>query len=526
MVRSALLLLALSLAAPPALAQDPLDFGLSAEEAARSGPDGLSFREAYRRTLLYSAGANHVFQARVRILLEHEVARRRELGRLPEGELVSEAELQAALEQAREEMAKQDPETPFWDRVALLGFSRERYLANLRQTLLFDRLFLPDDPELWDEEIHGPVFGQGEENGLWDSWIQRARDELRKKKEAGEETALDPQLKQILFRPTAMRWLLQQLPVVEPFQGLPEGVALKVGDVELRTEDLLRGMLEAIGPVERERAAAWVHVTWALQERLQEEGVLLSPEEVLQKIAEERKEYERSPISYDQVALQFLGFPSLELYHQYYRLRHSYRRLLPDPLPLETLEEHLRARELFLTNGKVQADVILCAAWDPLTRVFPKKGDPFAEAGERARAAAAELAGGASFEEVLEKFSDYPEAWPNAAQGMPQPRRGRLEPLTRNMLRSDFLGESEYLDFLYGRSIGDHLFFEAETGVVYGPVRGPAGWYLYRLVRRDTSDARPLDLEGNERHRYLVSDDYLTQRFLGFVAEALDGQEG
>lgn len=484
---------------------------------------GIPFPEAYKRVLIYSAGANYVYQRTVGLLLQTEIDRQKSAGLDLSRIEVSDEEVEARIEKKKGEYEAQNASSPvdFWGAVRALGFTPEAYRVEVRQMMMLDRLFFPDDPDLWPEDILKEAFDAGKENSLWDSWVVQVRDQLRKAKEEGNPEQVDETMRQLMVRPRIIRWLMQRYEIREPFHGLPPGVALDVQGRTMGTDELLAACAERIGPVERERALAFTERMFRLERALDQKGWLLTPEECLAKIAEEKKEYENSPISYEQVAIEFQGFPSMELYHQWYRLRMSFRRSLPDPFPMEMMKEHLEQRSLFLAGGKADAEVILISARDPDTGVFPKEGDPYAEALERARKAAQELADGAKWGSTLVKYSDFPESLPGGFQGAPQPRSGRFGPQTRNQLRQ-FLGENDYTDFLGIFSVADHCFFRAEPATIYGPVKGAYGWYIYKLKRRLPPE-KELDLEGNERHRYLVGDDLLSTRFLAFVAQVMGG---
>ena len=67
--------------------------------------------------------------------------------------------------------------------------------------------------------------------------------------------------------------------------------------------------------------SGWVDVVAKTRAALEAEGVLMSNEETLALVEEERKEYIGSVVTYEQIALEFMGFPSLELYHAYKQLR-------------------------------------------------------------------------------------------------------------------------------------------------------------------------------------------------------------
>jgi hypothetical protein len=103
--------------------------------------------------------------------------------------------------------------------------------------------------------------------------------------------------------------------------------------------------------------------------------------------------------------------------------------------------------------------------------------------------------------------------------GAPQPKKGRLGNQSRNPLRQ-FLGENDYVDFLQGYSIGEAILFDAEIGQVYGPVRGPFGFYMYRVKDR-IPPTKEFDLANDKNQVYVVSDDLQRRRFLAFVDQVM-----
>ncbi|KAA3612790.1 MAG: hypothetical protein DWQ01_03545 [Planctomycetota bacterium] len=505
--------------------------GLSEDVAKRQGPEGFSFQEAYARSLLYSAGYKLVFQHAIGLMLDAEVARRQEAGEpIPDLSITDEM-VEAEIQKKQDEFLKSNPQLDFWEQLGALGFNQERYRVEVQQLMRLDGLFFPPDPEKWSPILE-QIFRAGQENSFWESMILPLKDRAKEAMEKGEPFVIDPTTKQLFLRPTVLRWLMENVEIKEPFHGLPEGVALQVGGQTVSTASLLDKVMPIVGPVERERAASWVEVTWAATKALKEKGVLLSADETMAIIAEEKKEYVNSPISYEQVVLQFLGFPSMEAYHQYHRLRMSFKKTLPDPLPVETMRAHLDGHGSFLRQSKVNAEVILLSARDPETYAFPRQGDPYGDAHKRALKAAEDLKNGVDWSTVLLTYSDYPDAYPGAQPGMPQPHHGRFGLQARNPLR-EFLGENDYTEFLLGNSIADDLFFESEPEVVYGPVRGARGWYIYRLLSRSEPTSQMYLTEEEvtdeemdaamvvKRHRYLATDDYLTVHFNRFVNEIL-----
>lgn len=526
----------------PAQGQDPsraaepsFDLSLPAELAGRKGPDGLDFAEDYRRALIYTAGATIVGQTTVNLAIQAEIERRKAEGPpLPDLELKPE-EVELRIQQKMEDVSHQGSPFTFWEQLDLLGFTPESYRSEVViPSLILDRLFFPPDPDQWPMELlEEEIYASDNDRAIWEQWVKPMRDEFRRARAEGREEHVEETGRQLFLRGPVLRWLLKTVPIREPFHGLPAGVALEVGSTRVPTKELLSKCARVIGPVERERAAAWVETRWAVQAELARRGLLLAPEETLRTIAEEMKEYEGSFLSYEQVALQFLGFPTMEAYRQWYRLRLSFRRSLPDPYPEEMLQDHLEGHASFLRGSQVEPEIILLSARDSRTGLMPRDGDPFGAAAQRAEAVRAKLAAGAEWGAVLMEHSELPDTYASAAGGVPQPRRGRFGAIERNLLRQ-YLGEDEYLEFATGVAVADHIFFEAEPGVVYGPVRGALGWMFYRVNGRrpPTRDMFLQEVPGQadagvvERHRYQVGDDLLSVRFRAFVNEVMGRQAG
>lgn len=522
------------LAGPASAAPAPpqgLDLQIALEQGERIGPGGIPYEEALKRALIYTAGSQRVNEAVVEALLADEVARRKAAGDdLAHTEIVA-ADLDAQVLTMKADFEAKNPEIDFWTVVGSMGHDETSYREEMRRMLLVDRLFFPQDPDKWPIELLKEIFAPTEPAApaaegeaafpvmsVYEQTVQPTLDALRAAHEKGEELELGGFLMQYVLRPGVMQWLLGKAEVTEPFRGLPAGLALRVNGHDFTTDELLGRAARMVGPVELERAKMLVDVIWKVEAALEEKGALLAPEQALERIALEREEYRQSPISYEQMMLQFLGFPSMEVFHHYYLLRQSYRDVLGDPTP-EQLAAHADARRQFLAQGKIDAEVIYFAARDMTTGLYPRTGDPFGDAEKRARRAGAELAAGADWDATLVANCDLPDKYPGSQPGMPVPNRGRFGALPRNQVR-DFLGENDYLEFLYGASIADRIFFDAQPGTIYGPVMGPTGWAIYKVNQRLDPESE-FDPANNERHNYLVNDDYLNVKFFAFVDEVM-----
>ncbi len=510
------------LSAPLAAAPQESGLQLPAEQAAAQGPNGIQYEEAVKRALIYTAGSQLVNQVTVSALIDSEIERRKAAGMPVEHCVVTDEAVDARIKSLMDNFIDNNPGVDFWKTVEAMGNTKETYREEIGRMILVDALFFPQDPALWPMDTLKEIFGHDDGDPLtMDTMTQSVMPTYEAAQaafEKGESFEVGGFIAQYVLRPGVMRWMMEKAEIEKPFAGLPAGVALRVNGRDFGTDELLSKVGGVIGPVERERAMMLTDVLWAVQRELDAKGALLSPEQCMERIGVEREEYVNSPISYEQMQLQFLGFPSMEVFHRIYRLRQSYKDLMGE-VSAEDLQAHVEARISFLAQGKADAEVIYLAARDMTNGTYPKEGDPFGEAMARAEKAAAELAAGADWAAVLLKYSDLPDAYPGSQPGMPTPNRGRFGETARNPLR-EFLGENDYFDFLYGASVGDLIFFDAEPGTIYGPVMGPTGWFIYKLNRRVPPEIE-LDLENSERHKYLVNDDHLNVRFFAFVNEVM-----
>lgn len=522
MLRSALVLLTGLLALPVS--------PLTAQEAASAAPaqaaelteDALvQLDPEVQHALVFSVGMPRLYQKLQALLIDSELKRRTEAGLDTSYSKVTPLDVEQRIERTIGEFVDANPDLDFWTQVTAAGYTEKSYREEVSRNLQLERLYFPPNTDDWPVDMLKEVFGdETDPESLWSTMISKMPEELKKQKENGQSGEINALTMKIFLRPNIFRYLMDKSEIKYPFDGLSEGVCLSVDGLEVKTEDLLRQIASIVSETDLERAQTWVNITRALRADLQERGVLMTREETAALMDEERKEYVNSYISYEQIALEFMGFPSMELYSEYKRLRHSFRKTLPDPMPEEVLDAHLADRLLFIGAGQVTAEVILISAKDLDTGIWPKTG-AWDAAKARLEVAVKQLMSenGANWSLVLDQYSEYPEKTRGAAEGMPQPKRGRFGSQMRNPLRQ-FVGENDFTDFLFGDSVADHLFFEAEPGAIYGPTKGPYGYYIYKLVERSEPTQQP-DWRNNERHNYFVRDDYLNMKFMEYIAEQM-----
>ncbi len=519
--RLSLLLLLLVLAAGPARAQSGAD--PSAPAATEQRPQ-ISEDERYHRTLVYTVAGSHIYQKINALLVASEVKRRQDNNIPLGGDPVSDLDVEARIERTLSDFKKTNPDLDFWAQVKLFGYTDETYRGEIRHQLELENLFFPHDLEKWPTDILKEVFGgnnpdeEAVKQSLWGSLVKDMPTTLGDLRAKGEPGEIDPTVMKMFLRPRLFGWLMDKSTIEFPFDGLPEGICLRVDGTVVTTAEMVEFALQITSDVQLEWAATWTELITKLEADLAAKGKLLTHAETQAIITEERKEFVQSYITYEQLALEFMGFPTMELFHQWKRLRESFRDTLPDPVPVADLQANLDARRLFLGGGKVNAEIILISARDLDSGVWPKEGS-FAKAAQRAELVAQKLIDGDGWSRVLDAYSELPETTRGSAQGMPQPKRGRLGAQMLNPLRQ-FLGENDYTYFLTGHSVADDIFFRAEEKAVYGPREGILGYYLYKVLNRE-QPTNEIDFQANERHAFLVGDDYLTQRFQAYIAEVM-----
>lgn len=500
----------------PVRPQIPLVF---AQDAGEKAP-AISFDERQRRALLYAAGANVVNLVTLETLMADAMARRSSAG-MWVGREVTEQMVDDKLQEQVDLFLAAAPNGDFWRQKLIEGYTEDAYRRTIALVLRVSEMFFPPDPEQWPVALLEEVFGAGQEGSHWDPVKQELDGRLEMK---AKGQVIPPMPSDFVFSyimlPGVFAWLRGKAEILGPSAGLPEGVALRVNGRDFATADLLAQCEGLLSPVLEEQAARFVESIQLAEDALRKQGKWLSRATLDALWEAERADYEGTIFTHEQTVLEFLGFPSIEHYREYFNARRSFRTTMPDPFPADWIQAEIEARGSFLGLGKIKADVILIAAVDPAAlesamapKIFRPGEDPFGQYESTAQEVAQMLQDGDDFAQLLLEYSNYPPKVPG--NNFLQRDRGRFDALSRADLRV-LLGESDYTDFLQGYSIGDDAFFRGEVGAVYGPVRGPLGWYFYRVNRRDPPSVA-LDPANNPRQAYQVEDDLLSQRFLAFV---------
>jgi hypothetical protein len=499
-------------AAHSAVAFAPQEPAVAAAEA--SVAPAVSPEERLKRTFIYTTGSRYVLQLVLDTVLETEIARRKEAGVFVGKVDVTAEEVQAEVKRRFDMVMVQDPTMDFWAMVRAQGFTEATFAQELRRGMVAQRMFFPSDPEQWPVAQIEEILGD-----QWQAYLKKDYDTMLEKKAAGEaiEPLNDQMLNQFLM-PGVWQFLRQRGKIEKPSSGLPEGVSLIVDGKEFLTNDILATITPMLSDTDRLWAETFLANLQLLESDLKKSGHYMNQADFDQFFADEGKVYEGTIISHEMMVLQFLGFPSMEIYRDYLRARRSFHGLLPEATSeqyLTMLDDMVASRSNFYGAGKVQAEVLLVSAREKATGKFRMEGDPFESAQERADEVRQILADGEPFDTVLLQYSDYPESVAGSASSMPQPNRGRFQALSRNDLRG-FLLENDYTDFLFGYSVSDDIFFRADLNAVYGPIKGPLGYYFYRVISREAPQ-KEIDLMNDVNAQWMVNDDLLGTRYIAHL---------
>lgn len=465
--------------------------------------------DRFRRQAIYLVGAKQLQAKIAELLLEEQKSEQIQGGREAKEFEIPEEELIAGLKTAVEEFRRQNPDVDFWQAVrAQFGFEREQFLAQQRQTKLFDRVFFPGPAANWPlvtrEAIISSSGGDGKQ--FWDNLVKASTHP-----ETGEPRDLPPFWMQL-----CRGWVTKQLQrwsdVRYASDGLPAEICLAVNDRTWATADAYREIQTGLYVQELERAVGEVTINEALHQALAKAGFLLTEEEFRAEFEAYRKQYDDTPFNTEVIATAFKGYPSLEAFRQRWRLIRSFERMIEaDMNDTEKLQAHANTFAAFFGDGQVNVDLIQFMGRDLKTGAWVPGG--LDAAGKRADAVMKLIEEGADFDEMHQTHGEFYAT---------DKEKGRLGSKSLNQIRQA-VRESEFNDLLTGYSLAAHLYYDAKPGTVVGPLRGPDAWFVARVNSR-TPSAKTVNLT-EERTRELVRQDYVNWRFLEWANQVVASTE-
>ncbi len=458
--------------------------------------------EHFRRELIFLIGAKQVEGKIADFFIAEQLEEAIAAGRNPKDFDISEEELVADIKKTVGEFQKKNPGIEFWDAVrAQFNLDKDAFLHQRRQTKLFDLVFFPGPANGWPvvtrEAIMASASG-GDGKQFWDNLEKASVDEK------GEPREL-PAFWMQLCRGWVQKQLKKWSDIRYPADGLTADICLQVNGKSWGTEAAFESIKSGVFTQDIERAVTEVVIREALRQTLVGSSHYMTDDQFRAEFDEYRQEYDSTPFTTEVIAVAFKGYPSLEAFRQRWRLLRSYEKLIADEVNDENLQAHADKFKRFFADGQTNIDLVQFLARDGQTGAWTPDGHEQAE--QRAIAAMKAIEGGASFDDTLASSGEY---YANDKD------KGRLGSKSLNQLRQS-LRESEFTDLLYGFSVGNYLYYDAEVGKIVGPLRGPEGWYVARVNSR--VPARSNVSVAEERTRELVRQDYVNHRFLQWANE-------
>jgi hypothetical protein len=472
--------------------------------------------EEIQRYLCFGLGNKQVESAKFQVLIEQELARRKEAGEDLSRFEVTDEEMDRYVAKQREDFLLRYPTLDFPTEVGRALLSVDLWREGARQALVFDKLFLPENPDEWPALSREVVIEWGGPGFFEDA---KQTYEARKQKQIEEgldEIPPDDPIFVDALRQTVLAALNDFARVETNPERLPAGVLMTVEGVPIRIDTIYAKIEPLVTPEVLDSTKRFLVLCRLLEDDLASKEKLLGWKEFEKLFAKDSTvaqdeglalAYRKELNKHQMLGVEVLGFPSLEAYARYQRIVKSHERVIAEELADDQkLAAHLPVLNQITGAAKADAEVILLSAYDFDHVRWKENG--WADAKRRAEELKRQIDAGADWGQMLELHSEFwdppmPEVGQKPQFGFRF--KGKWGPQTRNQLLN-FMEESEYRIFLYGPSITDHVFFEQPLGTIEGPFKGPKGYYITRLISR-TPPSRPLDL-GQPVHRQIAEQHY------------------
>lgn len=466
----------------------------------------LDAREVMREAV-YLTGGKLVEAKIANFFILEELKKQVDSGkRKPEEFVVTDEQVIETLGPLMNEFAAKHPGVDFWEVVrSQYGLSRETFLEQRKEGMLFDLVFFPGAPKNWPDITKEAIKAQtNSDQG------PRFLEQLEKATEGDDKGAPKklPEFWISMMRNFVQKGLRSWSDIRYASHGLPVDVVVKVNDYEWKTADAFEFVKKGLYVQDLERAVQEVVVREALRQELVAKGAYLSDEEFTRRYDEYRQPYDSTPFTVEIIATKFKGFPCLEAFRSRWRLVASYGEMIKADINDENLQAHADKYGAFFADGQIGIDIIPFMARNPQTGAWQPDGMTAAKARCEALLASLEK-GDVTFDQALGKHTEF---YAN------DEKKGKLGMLPLNQVKQN-LRESEFTQLHDGFSLANFLFFDAEVGKALGPLQTPDGYVIARVNTR-TPPRKRLDVK-NERERTLVREDYVTNRFFAWANEVI-----
>ncbi len=498
---------------------DPAEFGKITAPVSQPAPEGIELppndpilgpvlviegqiipHDVIRREVCRGPAGNSAAELeKLSMIMTQEINRRVEQGASPSDFVITDDEIQATIEMNAEALKEQFPEGEIEMR-HLLPAGVHGVADQVHLTELFMKVFLPPGPADELPPITITALQQADQG-------KQLLEALRTEREAeaeGEDLSGNSMFRQIIIQ--TLREYLVSSSDIDDGDDLPVDVLMRVNGQDMLTATIWNRVKDFVSDVEVRQAKQWLANMKLLEAEMGSNWLTLAEADA--KFEEYAAPYRESMFSVENVALMVKRYPNVSAFRKFRRAYDSYQQKIADELNPEDLRRFAEARtKQLIGQAVVDVDVILLSAYDFHEKQWIEDG--WEKAAERADEVFRQLVEEkVPWDEVLERFSDFydiPTGKDFVAQQLPAKSKGRFRALTRNTLMQQ-LQESEYLQFLNGQTIADYIFFGLKEGNVSAPIRGPHGYYICRLLRKQPAPQK-VDLE-DEQLIVMAEQDY------------------
>ncbi len=459
-----------------------------------------------RRYICYAIGGKQLESMKYGVICDQEIAKRRAAGEDVSGLVVTDKEFDKAIEATRKDFLLKYPSLDFPIEVGRAFLSLDIYKIELRRTMLFDKVFFPQDPAKWPavttEAIILASNGRAFVDDAFESYASRVQ--YQKDQNLEELPPEDP-----ILVDTLRSWLLESLNMFSQTETdvakLPADALLIVDGVAINVDTLWTLVAPYVTWENVADARRFLTQIAVVEHDLAQRGVLLSQDEFEQAFASGGT-FKDALAQYEMVAILLYGFPSMHANLRYERAMRSYRKMIAEELASDQgIAGFMQRANQIAGAARIDAEVILAGAYD-FANARWNQPDGWKAAESKARELKKQLDAGADWGETLELHSDFwdppmPEVGQKPQFGFNF--KGRFGVQTRNQFLGD-LHESEFTTFLRGKSIADEVFFDQVGGTISDVMKGRRGYYIARINSR-TPGGSGLNLQVPQNREFAVN---------------------
>src|SRR5262245_52565257 len=366
-----------SFPAAPAPEARPAVANLPSDDAVLGRPlviDGavVPFEEIKRQVCLGSIGVPEITLARTQIFIEEERQRLTESGASPDRLDLPNAEVDVYLKAVEDNLKEEYPEGEVSMQDLFNSLATSEPKRKLYTQMLFAKLFLPDDPALFPPLALEAI--------LKDQGGQITLDHYKSLWEEAQASGQSPRdMSESTFDQLVLQQILNHLNSVASVVADPApGVLYRVNGVDITVDNIWSKIRDRVTTMDVLAAKQWIVNSTLLKKNLVASGSWLTDDEAYASYHAHSDPYKGSIFSIESLATSLKQFPSVERFAQYQHIQDSFARMhTPDAAELEEFGKTRTYK--IIGQVSVDADVILCSAWNLRANCGREKGETGAE---------------------------------------------------------------------------------------------------------------------------------------------------